>query len=137
MIIKIGSPYTSSPGDPVQGYITATNNFTSDVVTDWLWAYGSYDASTNNFEIRGYLLLEGIEISAGATQTTYFYPGQSFPTPNDPGTWDLIGIIADDITVTETGVIITGLYDEKIVEDIWTISAVAELSITDVGIQGA
>jgi len=49
--------YTSSPDDPVEGYIGA-DNFGSDQTLDALWGYGTLDGET--FYFTGIIIDENI-----------------------------------------------------------------------------
>jgi len=127
--IGIARLYSSNPGDPVKGYIDTENSHTSDIPADVLWAFGVLEG--DNFGIYGYLI------------TQYTFPQQSstswisetFATPDMAGTWDLLGVLADSISVVGDTIEITGVYDMMAVESVWTISGAAVgLNILNVGV---
>lgn len=134
-ITKIGpiSLYDSAPGSPVQGYLTVEGT-TSDQTVDVLWAYGNHDAGTGSFSIMGYLIGENVTFSGYMSSQ---YGTGAFATPEAPGTWDLLGILANNIEFDGTNFIIEGQHSGVYVLGAWTISSAAQLQIADVGVQGA
>ena len=134
-IINIGfvSLYSSSPEDVVKGYIDVEGTTSSQTV-DVIWAYGVFDAGTEGFSMHGYALEENITfpgLMSTRHETFVFY------TPNDPGTWDLIGILANDIYLEGDNLVVVGQHGSAIIsEDAWTISSAAELQALNVGIMG-
>ena len=134
-IINVGfvSLYSSSPGNAVKGYI-GVEGTTSDQTVDVFWGYGTFDLGSSTFSFRGYTLEESITfLGLMSTRHETF----AFYTPNDPGTWDLIGILANDIYIEGDNLVVVGQHGSAIVsEDAWTISSAVELKALNVGIMG-
>ena len=134
-IINVGfvSLYSSSPEDAVKGYIDVQNDY-SDLTVDVFWAYGTFDSGAGTFSFRAYTLEESITfpgLMSTRHETFAFY------TPNDPGTWDLMGILANDIYLEGDNLVVVGQHGGAIVsEGAWTISSAAELKALNVGIIG-
>ena len=134
-IINVGfvSLYSSSPEDAVKGYIDVQNDY-SDLTVDVFWAYGTFDSGAGTFSFRGYALGENVTFSGYSSirhETFAFY------TPNDPGTWDLMGILANDVYLEGDNLVVVGQHGGAIVsEDAWTISSAVELKALNVGIMG-
>jgi len=126
------SLYTSSPGDPVRGYIAVQNDYSSQTV-DVFWSYGVYDG-VENFSIYAYVIQENYTFQG---TSSILYETGSFATPNNPGTWDLFAILADDIYFDGDMLAVVGNRGAKIEENAWTISALAELEVLNVGVDGA
>ncbi len=129
------SLHTSSPGDAVQGYIDVQNDYPS-LTADVFWGYGTFDSGTGNFSIVASALEENISFSG---YSSIRHETFAFATPNDPGTWDLIGIIADDIYWDGNDLVIVKQHDTAVFsENAWTISVgAAELQVLNVGVLGA
>jgi len=106
-------------GDTVKGRVDVLNSSSSAFTADVLWAYGT-GTSLENFSFRGPLLFDNYNLPAG---TTTQITSATIATPNDPGTWSVIGIIAQSITVGAT-INITRLYDVEIKVNEWIISAI-------------
>jgi len=127
--IGIASLYSSNPGDPVRGYIDAENSHTSSIVADVLWSLGVLEG--DNFSIYGYLIAS----STFPQQSSMRWTSETFATPDMAGTWDLLGVLADSISVVGDTIEITGVHDMMAVEDAWTIGGAAVgLSILNVGV---
>ena len=135
-ILNIGpvSLYSSTPGSSVKGYIDVEGT-TSDQTVDVLWAMGTYDSGTGHFSISGYILDENITF---LSFMSIRHLTGTFATPDAPGTWDLLGILADDIRWEGENLIVEGQHGTgAIAENGWTISSAAELQALNVGVQGA
>ena len=134
-IINIGpvSLYASAPGSPVQGYLDVEGT-TSDQTVDVLWAYGTHDSGTESFSVMGFVIGKS-RTFPGLMSTRY--ETVSFYTPDAPGTWDLLGILANNIELDGTSFIIEGQHSGVYTLETWTISSAAQLQIVDLGVQGA
>jgi len=127
--IGLASLYSSNPGDPVKGYIDVENSHTSNITVDILWSNGLIDGE--NFIIYGYLIAS----HNFPYQASMKWTSGTFATPDMPGTWDLLGVLADDISVVGETIEMTGVHDMMAVAGAWTISGVAVgLNIINVGV---
>ena len=127
--LGVESLYTSSPGSVVDGYVGVDNSGENQTL-DVLWGSGVLEG--DNFGFYGLVIGENI-FFAGLSSTNY-YTG-TFATPNTPGTWDLIGILADDITYDGTTISVTGQRAVLVSQGAWTISgAVGGINVASVGV---
>ena len=127
---KIAELYSSSPGDPVRGYIDVQNDATSSITVDILWSNGLINGE--NFIMYGYL----IDSDTFPQQSSMSWTSGTFATPDMPGTWDLLGVLADSISVVGDTIEFIGVHDMMVVAGAWTISGVAVgLNILNVGVQ--
>lgn len=124
--------YTSSPGDVVEGYVSVSNAGNNQTL-DALWGHGVLEG--DNFGFYGFAIGEGISFP-GLSSSQYLTG--TFDTPNTPGTWDLIGILADDITFDGTTINIIGQRAIGVTQAAWTISGAAgDINVTSVGVTSA
>ena len=127
--IGLARLYSSNPGDPVRGYIDTENSHTSDITADVLWGFGVLEGE--NFGVYGYLIAQYNFPQQSSTRWT----SEAFATPDAAGTWDLLGVLAEDISVVGDTIEITGVHDMMAVEGAWTISGAAVgLNILNVGV---
>jgi len=127
--IGLARLYSSNPGDPVRGYIDTENSHTSNITADVLWGFGVLEG--DSFGVYGYLIASNIF----PQQSSMRWTSETLATPNMAGTWDLLGVLADDISVVGDTIEITGVYDMMAVEGAWTISGAAVgLNILNVGV---
>ena len=120
--------YSSSPGELVEGFINVENNG-SDITLDVLWSYGFI--SGEDFQIYGFVISEGVTFLG---QTSWTHRTGSFTTPSEPGTWDLMGVLADDITFDGSTINITGQQAIGTTQGEWTILGLGGLEVISVGV---
>jgi len=127
--VGIASLYSSNPGDAVRGYIDTENSHTSSITVNVLWANGIIEG--DNFGIYGYLIAQ----YTFPQQSSSRWTSETFATPDMPGTWDLLGVLADSISVVGDTIEMTGIHDMMAVAGAWTIGGAAVgLSILNVGV---
>ncbi len=133
-VLGVGAePITSIPGEGFKGLISTQNDY-DDQTVDVLWAYGTSDPSTSSFSLVSFFIDENITFPG---QSSYVYRTPSLTTPDTPGTWDLLGIIAGDISFDGTGIVVVDQHGLGLVaEDAWTISGVpgGNIQIAMVGV---
>ncbi len=121
--------YSSSPGDPVEGVIGVENSGSAQTL-DVLWSFGLIEGE--DFSTYGYIISESVyfqELSSTTHETG------SFATPDASGTWDLFGVLADDIFFDGSTINISGAQAMGIEPGAWTISGtVGEVGITAVSV---